>query len=425
MPRFLSPIYVKQEFVTGNEVISGNETILGVTSGKDSYWTTVNSELSVSSEFGYFNTLSANNFNILNIDTYSISSSNIESVYITALTGFYNTLTASNIKSDYFIGDGSNLTNIIANGGIATDPNKLPLSGGVLIGGLIGTDAYFNILSSTNISGTYYGDGSKLTGVIASGGIATDPTKLPLSGGSIIGNLLLFGGLTALSGSTFVNTIFTTTSALSIINSGLGPALYVLQGEGEGDIASFYDGDGIEVLHIGNALNPVSDGVIGIKTSFPNKTLTVIGEISATNSIWSSDFYGNANNLSSIKWDSNFTTVNANSSKWESTYTTVNANSSIWNTITNSSSYVTLTGTQTLKNKTIIDWMTLVRGYNTTPVLCAAITNGNVYVYTYDSFPTNIIYYRYIANDNSDDSFYSYFNGNTLSGLIASKKIIL
>lgn len=372
MPRFLSPIYVKQEFVTGNEVISGNETILGVTSGKDSYWTTVNSELSVSSEFGYFNTLSANNFNILNIDTYSISSSNIESVYITALTGFYNTLTASNIKSDYFIGDGS-----------------------------------------------------KLTGVIASGGIATDPTKLPLSGGSIIGNLLLFGGLTALSGSTFVNTIFTTTSALSIINSGLGPALYVLQGEGEGDIASFYDGDGIEVLHIGNALNPVSDGVIGIKTSFPNKTLTVIGEISATNSIWSSDFYGNANNLSSIKWDSNFTTVNANSSKWESTYTTVNANSSIWNTITNSSSYVTLTGTQTLKNKTIIDWMTLVRGYNTTPVLCAAITNGNVYVYTYDSFPTNIIYYRYIANDNSDDTFYSYFNGNTLSGLIASKKIIL
>jgi hypothetical protein len=436
MPRFLSPIYVKHEIVTGNETISGNETILGVTSGKNSYWTTVNSELSVSSDLGYFNTLSSNNLNTINIGTYSLSSVNlsssfINSVVIDSLTGFYQTLTASNIISDNFIGDGS-----------------------------------------------------KLTGVIASGGIATDSTKLPLSGGILTGDLTIFGSITALSGSTFVNTIFTTTSALSIINIGLGPALYVLQGSGAGDVASFYDGDGVEVLHIGNALNPISDGVIGIKTSFPNKTLTVIGDISATDSIWSNDFYGNADNLSSVKWDSSYTIVNSNSSTWnlvtilsttttdlinltsnfENTYNTVNSNSAQWGVTTdnnklplsggiitgdltvngtfstvntdnwqsayttlssNSASYITLTGTQTLTNKTVIDWMTLVRGYNTTPTLLTSLGNGDVYSYIYNSSPSNITYYRFIATDGSEDKFYSYFSGNTLSGLIASKSIFI
>ena len=42
MPRFLAPITVAQEYVTTNETISGSETILGSTSGQDSYWTTVN-----------------------------------------------------------------------------------------------------------------------------------------------------------------------------------------------------------------------------------------------------------------------------------------------------------------------------------------------------------------------------------------------
>lgn len=661
MPRFLSPIYVKQEIVTGNETISGNETILGVTSGRTSYWTTVNSELSVSSELGYFNTLSSNNFNTENIGTYllnstNLSSSYIDSIIVNALTGFYQTLTASNVICDYIIGDGSrltgilasggystdifklplsggvltggltgtnatfntissavisgtyygdgsNLTGVIANGGYGTDISKLPLSGGVLTGGLTGTEAKFNSINTDSITGTHYGDGSNLTGVIANGGIATDPTKLPLSGGIVTGDLTILGGITALSGSTFVNTIFTTTSALSIVNTGLGPALYVLQGSGAGDIASFYDGDGVEVLHVGNALNPVSDGVIGIKTSSPNKTLTVIGDISATSSIWGNNFYGNADNLSSVKWDSVYTTVNSNSSTWslvttlsntttelsnltskfDNTYNTVNSNSAQWSVTTdntklplsggtitgslsvngtistieaisasafygdgskltgislggavdttklpltggtitgnltvtgtfstintnnwqntyttvsensakwesvysttnnlssnwnstvntvsslssnwqsvyssvnstssnwqntyttvssnsakwesayttlssNSASYVTLTGTQTLTNKTVIDWMTLVRGYNTTPTLLTSLVNGDVYSYIYNSSPSNITYYRFIATDGSEDKFYSYFSGNTLSGLVASKSIFI
>jgi hypothetical protein len=109
-------------------------------------------------------------------------------------------------------------------------------------------------------------------------------------------------------------------------------------------------------------------------------------------------------------------TVSGLSSRWESVYTTVNSNSS---------TYVTLTGTQKLTNKTVVDWMTLVRGYNTTPTLCATITTGDVYTYNYNSSPSNITYYRFIATDGTVDAFYTSFNGTSLSGLVASKSIII
>ena len=100
--------------------------------------------------------------------------------------------------------------------------------------------------------------------------------------------------------------------------------------------------------------------------------------------------------------------------------------SSVYNNVTsNSASYVTLTGTQTLKNKTVVDWMTLVRGYNTTPTLSATIPTGEVYTYVYTSSPSNITYYRYIATNGTEDAFYTYFSDTTLSGLVASKSIIL
>ena len=148
-------------------------------------------------------------------------------------------------------------------------------------------------LSAPNLSGSFYGNGTGLTNVIG-----TDPTKLPLSGGRLDGNLVINGSITALSGATFVNTIFTTTSALSIVNTGIGPALYVSQ-NGISDIASFYDSDqNIEVLHIGgvNSTNPN----VGIKTSTPNKTLTVNGEISATSDIWADKFRGDGSQLTNV-----------------------------------------------------------------------------------------------------------------------------
>jgi hypothetical protein len=109
----------------------------------------------------------------------------------------------------------------------------------------------------------------------------------------------------------------------------------------------------------------------------------------------------------------------ASSSKWNTAYSVATGYQSV------SSTYVTLTGTQTLKNKTVVDWMTLVRGYNTTPTLLATIGTGDVYTYVYNSSPSNITYYRYIATDGRTDAFYTSFNGTSLSGLVASKSITL
>ena len=61
--------------------------------------------------------------------------------------------------------------------------NKLSLSGGTLSGALSGTIGVFTTsLSSPALSGTHYGDGSKLTGIVTSVG-----NFLPLSGGALSG----------------------------------------------------------------------------------------------------------------------------------------------------------------------------------------------------------------------------------------------
>lgn len=137
---------------------------------------------------------------------------------------------------------------------------------------------------------------------------------LPLSGGTITSglsvegdgffkqNVTVLGNLTALGTTTFASTVFnTSTSALSVVNYGPGPALYVLQGPGAFDVASFVDGDGVEVLHVGNA-NPGGLGYVGVNESFPNKELTVRGSISATEILYVSG--GNSNT-----WNNASTTI--------------------------------------------------------------------------------------------------------------------
>ena len=132
---------------------------------------------------------------------------------------------------------------------------------------------------------------------------ATDTTKLHLSGGNITGNLNVAGSFTVSGSATFVNTVFSTTSAVSAINRGPGPALYVAQASGLGDIATFCDLDGATVLHVGNARRgdgTFVDGVVGIKTSTPNKTLTVAGEISASQGVYACKFYGDGSSITNI-----------------------------------------------------------------------------------------------------------------------------
>jgi hypothetical protein len=121
---------------------------------------------------------------------------------------------------------------------------------------------------------------------------------LNLSGGTITGdtrfnsNVTIFGNLTATGTTTFNNTVFSVTSALSVVHIGEGPAVWI-GNSGLGDIASFNDIDtGLEVLHIGGSNGSFPN--VGVKTSTPNKTLTVSGEISATSDITTSgNIYGN------------------------------------------------------------------------------------------------------------------------------------
>jgi hypothetical protein len=122
---------------------------------------------------------------------------------------------------------------------------------------------------------------------------------LPLSGGIVTDNIrfdrdvTIYGNLSCSGTQTFANTIFTTTSALSVVHVGSGPAMWV-GNSGTGDIASFYDIDqNIEILHIGG--NNGSFPNVGIKTSTPNEALTVVGNISANGKL-----YGDGSELTGI-----------------------------------------------------------------------------------------------------------------------------
>jgi hypothetical protein len=145
------------------------------------------------------------------------------------------------------------------------------------------------------------------------------------SGLQVNNDVLIYGNLSATGTSTFANTIFTTTTAISVVNVGSGTAMWV-GNNGVGDIASFYDIDqDVEVLHIGGENSLVSSGV-GVRTSYPNKALTVNGEISANNIIY--DASGNSAN-----WNlgyEGYTVLNSNSGNWNDTYSTVQSNSGGW-----------------------------------------------------------------------------------------------
>ena len=144
----------------------------------------------------------------------------------------------------------------------------------------------------------------------------TNSKFFPLTGGTITGatvinnNLTVNGNLTATGTTTFNNTIFSVTSALSVVHVGAGPAVWV-GNSGLGDIASFNDIDtGLEVLHIGGSNGSFPN--VGVKTSTPNKTLTVSVEISATSDITTSGKIYIQNDGNSDQWNSAYNLVSGN-----------------------------------------------------------------------------------------------------------------
>jgi len=80
------------------------------------------------------------------------------------------------------------------------------------------------------------------------------------------------------SSAIFTKTIVTSTSALSVINNGTGPALYVRQKGASQPIAEFVDQEG-GVIYFADT------GNLGINTKDPNEKLTVSGKVSATNNL--------------------------------------------------------------------------------------------------------------------------------------------
>lgn len=202
------------------------------------------------------------------------------------------------------------------------------------------------------------------------------------------GDVTIFGNLSCNGTQTFQNTIFSTTSAVSVVHVGSGPALWV-GNNGLGDIASFYDMDqNIEVLHVGG--NNGSFPNVGVKTSTPNVDFTVRGSISASSIIY--DATGNSNN-----WNNAYSSFNAQSAKNDSVYSTVNTNSAtaftrstIGITIdgggsaitTGSKGYISVPYSCTINNNTIIADQTgsividvkksTYAGFPTTTSICAA-----------------------------------------------------
>ena len=162
----------------------------------------------------------------------------------------------------------------------ATD-NVLTLSGDLVETRLINPrvwDTTAEFLSANNLTVNYI---PRYTGpnTLENSTIRDELTSLVIAN-----DVFIQGTITALGSASFVNTVFTTTSSISVVNLGEGPALYVFQSAGPHDVASFYDGDGIEVLHVGNA-NLGGLGRIGINESNPNKELTVRGSISASGTL--------------------------------------------------------------------------------------------------------------------------------------------
>jgi hypothetical protein len=112
------------------------------------------------------------------------------------------------------------------------------------------------------------------------GNVSPDSTKTLY----VSGDTYIDGMLTVTGSANFVNTTFSTTSALSVINNGTGPAVVGVQ-IGEEAIAAFYDDTDIALWVDGVASRP---GHVGIGTKTPNEKLTVVGNISATGTIYGS-----------------------------------------------------------------------------------------------------------------------------------------
>lgn len=123
----------------------------------------------------------------------------------------------------------------------------------------------------------------------------------------VSGNAVFYGSLTAEGETTQLNTEIVATSSFSIVNTGFVDALRVTKTQTTGAIADFTT-NGSSVLYV----SPNSK--VGINTNAPTEALTVVGNISASGTIYGSTPY-------------EYTVFTNNSANYETAYTYVSQTS--------------------------------------------------------------------------------------------------
>jgi hypothetical protein len=395
--------YNRNNKFTASQSIDGDLTVTGVISAT------------------IFNAVSAN-FSVIDIKQYELS-------------GFSITGDLSATGSAIFQGSLSAI-----GGGIFSGPSVVDVSTtqDALRVTQRGTGMALRVEDDTNVDSTPFAITS--SGTV---GIGTDAPNEKLT---VIGNISATSGIIT-SGTGIIDTS-SPLAALRVTQRGTGNAL-VVEDETTPDSTSF-------VI--------TSAGSVGIRTSTPNKALTINGEISANNIIWdatgSSANWNNAyssvastsanwNNAyssvasTSANWSSNYTTTNSNSANWSSVYTTVGSLSAAWEesaeilpTVTN---YLS-TNNVILSSATILDTLS-ARSYVNNPtgktiyVDAATGTDTRTGLSKYDQFkpyptlsaavaassPGDLVYVRagsYAINSqiNLNDKGHLYFEpGSTVS----------
>ena len=124
--------------------------------------------------------------------------------------------------------------------------------------------------------------------------LSASPSGLYTSTGiDINGDTTISGNLSVLGDFTYIDTIVSVTSALSVINHGSGPAIYIEQTGVDQPIAKFVDTEGGVIIFD-------DGGKVGIGTAAPDEVLTVVGNISASGAVRGTNITTLTNNVSAM-----------------------------------------------------------------------------------------------------------------------------
>ena len=124
--------------------------------------------------------------------------------------------------------------------------------------------------------------------------LSASPIGLYTSTGiDVNGDTTISGNLSVLGDFTYIDTIVSVSSALSVINHGSGPAIYIEQTGVDQPIAKFVDTEGGVIIFD-------DGGKVGIGTAAPDEVLTVVGNISASGAVRGTNITTLTNNVSAM-----------------------------------------------------------------------------------------------------------------------------